>query len=190
MKPPIPGKTKTRLVPFVTPEKAAELSKAFFEDTIATISSLNSAEVRVIDTPADDLGEAMEAVFRSECEKYSQVFVVGADSPGISANIFAQAQRGLETHDAVIGPTEDGGFYLLGFKQYYEGILSDLPWSQSNTLDSTLKRFQKLNLSTFRADRCFDIDTPDDLKNLVQRLRKREIFAPHTEKALRRIGML
>ncbi len=88
---------------------------------------------------------------------------IGADTPGLPRAAIERARAALVTADAAIGPTEDGGFYLLALRRCPAGLLGDLPWSQPSTFAATLARLHDRGLSTVVLDSWFDVDRPADL---------------------------
>ena len=154
-KPPRAGTSKTRLIPALGAEGAAILARAFFDDTWATARKAQAASLVLAVTESDsaldpvanlevwlqgdgDLGDRMERALRRGLEQADACVVVGSDLPGLPLRVFEQARHGLRTHDAVIGPSDDGGFYLIGLTRCTEGLLADLPWSRSDTCAHTL----------------------------------------------------
>lgn len=93
--------------------------------------------------------------------------VVGADSPWLTSSAVEAAFAQLEYFDIVLGPALDGGFYLLGARRYVAGMLRKVPWSQSNTMESTVARFQELGLSMNLMPPGADIDELDDLQSAL-----------------------
>jgi glycosyltransferase A (GT-A) superfamily protein (DUF2064 family) len=94
----------------------------------------------------------------------------------------------LASHDAVLGPTKDGGFYLLAVKNAPPGLLSGIEWSQRTTFQQTLSRLQQQGLSVARVPDWFDVDTADDLSYLRLLLANRMIDCPFTQAVIEEIG--
>ena len=166
MKPPIAGTVKTRLIPLVGAESAAALAEAFFRDTWNGVCSLSWATPIVASTgplnpallpnPAPgvwlqgegDLGARMERILRRALAQMPFAIAVGADSPGMPTRLLNQAHEALRSADAVLGPSDDGGFYLLGLRECPRGLLEGIPWSQTTTFARTLERFNEQGLKT------------------------------------------
>ena len=113
-----------------------------------------------------DLGQRMESILMRGLEQAPMVLALGADAPLISVEILEEALKKLNENDAVIGPSEDGGYYLLGFTRLEAGLLDNLPWSQPHTRQATEQRLQARGYAFAQTSMLFDIDTPEDLKRL------------------------
>ena len=117
------------------------------------------------------------------------VLLVGTDSPGLPPEILAAAKASLEHHDAVVGPAEDGGFYLLGLRRIDDGHLADLPWSSPQTLQATLTRLGERGFSVAALPLHADVDELEDLQRLSVRLRATPGLAPSTATLLTSRGV-
>jgi len=115
--------------------------------------------------------------------------LVGTDSPGLPPEILAAAKGSLEHHDAVVGPAEDGGFYLLGLRRIDDGLLADLPWSSAQTLQATLTRLGERGFSVAALPLHADVDELEDLQRLSVRLRETPGLAPSTATLLASAGV-
>ena len=183
-KPPVPGKVKTRLIPAVNSAQAAQLAAAFLEDVVDTCRQIPSTQTIIatdgdwaknLAPPADverwqqgcgDLGNRMQRILEKALESAPLAIAIGADVPIISEEIILDAIEKLDQTDAVIGPSEDGGYYLLGLSKSQPGLLENLPWSQPHTRSATLDRLKNQKFSVSQTQMLFDIDTPADLKRL------------------------
>jgi len=179
------------------------LARAFLADTFAATSKIDWAETVVAAArklPDDlerpntidvwpqgngDLGDRVERVLARALDDSAFAIALGADTPGLPQRFLKEARRALSDHDAVIGPTDDGGFYLLGLRRCPSGLLSELPWGDDTTFAATLARLGARGLSTHVLPRWFDIDRPDDLDRIRAVIARGEITAPRTEQALR-----
>lgn len=196
-KPPEPGNVKTRLIPELGREGAAELAAAMFLDTWHTLSStpgvrpilatVSSGVFPVAIGSRDvwlqgdgDLGARIERILRRSLADAAAAIVVGADSPCLATGHLHAAMRALEDHDAVIGRTMDGGFYLLGVRRCSEGLLSCIPWSTCETAELTAQRLRCRNLEVHELVPLFDVDLPEDLPFLARYLLKDPAAAPAT----------
>jgi rSAM/selenodomain-associated transferase 1 len=97
-------------------------------------------------------------------EGYQKAALVGVDIPGLKAEVVLKAIGLLADHDVVFGPTEDGGYYLVGLKAPEKGLFEDIEWSAETTLSRSLERAGELGLSAALADTLYDIDTARDLE--------------------------
>jgi hypothetical protein len=200
-KPPRAGEAKTRLAPAVGLEGAASLARAFLVDVWAGVrrlpwarpvlassgpwpEGLLPAPVEVWPQGEGDLGARMERVLRRGLEEAPCVMALGGDSPGLPLAYLEAARAALSTAEAVFGPSEDGGFYLLALRRLPEGALAGLPWSQPETLAATEARLVSLGLRVARVESFFDIDVPTDLERLESELDSGRLRAPATLEAL------
>jgi len=204
VKPPLPGRVKTRLTPPLTQAEAAALAAAFFEDTLALARSREWARVVVacdgrpsaLDLGAaevwsqgnGDLGARLERVLRRALADSEAAIAVGTDSPGLPRELLDAARLHLSEHDAVVGPSQDGGFYLLGLRRCPPGLLAGLPWSAANTRARTLARLRSQGFSVAETEPWFDVDLPADLERLKDLLRQASIYAPSTARQLARLA--
>eukprot|EP00927_Polykrikos_kofoidii_P029198 TRINITY_DN25286_c0_g1_i1.p1 TRINITY_DN25286_c0_g1~~TRINITY_DN25286_c0_g1_i1.p1 ORF type:complete len:261 (-),score=54.10 TRINITY_DN25286_c0_g1_i1:34-759(-) len=118
---------------------------------------------------AGDLGAKMEGIVRRGLDGGANaVIVCGADSPGRPVTRLSDAAEALQsgTVDAVLGPTEDGGFDILGLITCPEGLLAGLPWSQPITFEATKQRFEEHGMRVAVLDKWWDVDEVDDLDRL------------------------
>jgi rSAM/selenodomain-associated transferase 1 len=202
-KPPQPDLVKTRLIPAFGADRAAELAEAFLADTVALVRTLPWAECIIAATerfersyfrPEEvwlqsegDLGERLEKILRLALKRRSSVLAIGADSPGLPVALLEDARKALQQADAVLGPSIDGGFYLIGLKDCPVGVLGGIQWSHSSTLDDTAARLQQYGMMTTRTGEWFDVDTPEDLERLRRHLGKNPSAAAKTAALLQRI---
>jgi len=202
VKPPEPGAVKTRLIPELGPERTAELAEAFLQDTVAMVRALPWAECIIAATKTfardyfkpeevwlqseGDLGERLEKVLRLALKRREIVLAIGGDSPGLPAAYMERARQALKTADAVLGPSADGGFYLMGLKDCPVGVLDGIQWSHSTTLAATVHKLEQFGMKTVLIDPWFDIDSHEDLERLRGQLANDPTPAPHTAEWLRR----
>jgi rSAM/selenodomain-associated transferase 1 len=112
-----------------------------------------------------DLGERMENAFSLLFSHGAQkAILVGTDVPDLSAHIMDDAVNGLDTCDVVIGPCQDGGYYLLGIKELHEELFKDIPWSTGEVFDRTLDKVAALGLTLRHLPTLADIDTEEELR--------------------------
>lgn len=201
-KPPRPGTVKTRLAPVLGDAAAAALAHAFLLDTWNTVTRVSGVTVVLaateVDAPewrslkdaevwpqgAGTLGDRLERVLRRALEAHPFAIAIGTDIPGLPVSRLDDACEALRTADAVLGPADDGGFYLLGVSKCPQGLLDTVPWSASDTCARTLERLGHHHLRTTLIDSWFDIDEPADLHALRRRIREATIDAPETARFL------
>lgn len=189
---PQPGSTKTRLCPPLSFEQAARLYEAMLRDTISLVGSLPAVDLALAITPVDagpyfqsitptgarllpvsgaDIGECLEAAFDQLFDLgYSKVMALNADGPSLPAQTLDRAAALLDDHDLVLGPGEDGGYYLVGLKRCQPQLFNDIPWSTGQVFTQTLYRARQLNLDIALLDPWFDVDYYGDLVRLVRQL--------------------
>ena len=211
-KTPKPGKVKTRLLAAVSPKDAAALHQACIADTLRLVRKVrgcrvfvftaggtsyfrkllkeqrSGAHVRVFPQRGADLGVRMENAFR-KCfaMSYREVLVIGTDTPWMGAKRVRRALAELKTNDVVIGPAEDGGYYLLGMRKLVPEIFRGIPWSTERVLEATLEvvASEKLRGKLLRRD--FDLDRPEDLLRATRMLKRRPQLAPALAAATREV---
>lgn len=205
VKPFVAGQVKTRLIPSLGAEGAAELAQAMFQDTQATVRTVPWAREIVASTAPlpeplvgnskvwlqgeGNLGVRLERILRRALAHSEMAIAIGADSPGLPLRVLEQARNRLQSADAVFGPCEDGGYYLVGLRRCPPGLFNGIAWSQQDTLLQAAARFRKLGLRVSLLERWFDVDTADALDRLRARLASGQIGAPHTAEALHRLGI-
>lgn len=201
-KPSRPGRVKTRLEPRVGAEGAARLARAFLEDTWAALGALRWAR-RVLATTEiagrapfprgaeiwlqgpGDLGDRLARVLRRALRTSpAGAIALGADSPGLPRPLLDEARAALRTYDAVLGPCEDGGFYLVGLTRCPPGLLRKLRWSASDSFERTRARLEARGLATAILPPWFDVDRPRDLARLSGLIARGAVTAPRTARAL------
>ncbi|MCX5745873.1 MAG: TIGR04283 family arsenosugar biosynthesis glycosyltransferase [Proteobacteria bacterium] len=201
-KPPVPGQVKTRLAPAVGTQGAAALARAFLVDTCAMVRALPWARPIVATTGAfdaaltaelalpawpqgdGDLGARLERILRRALAEHPAALAIGADSPGLPSRLLDDARAALADVDAAIGPTDDGGFYVLALRRCPEGLLDELPWSRPDTFARTLDRLRARGLTVRVLAPWFDVDRPADLARLRDLLERGAIVAPATQRWL------
>jgi len=203
-KAPVPGKVKTRLLCRLTPEEAAGLYKRFVRATldiasecIGACASLNirlflacspsvthpffreiseQYNIRLVEQRGRDLGERMmNALSDALAEGYRRVVIIGSDSPTLPADFIARGFVCLRDVDVVIGPAEDGGYYLIGAAGRVPPIFDGMRWSSSHVLDETIDRLRRNDISYDLLPVWYDIDTPEDIETHLLHTGKIEI---------------
>lgn len=190
---PEPGRAKTRLCPPLSPDEAAALARAFLLDTLAEAAgagadrllafapisaardfrALVGDDVGLIEAECRDLGGALEHAQRSALALgYRRVALVGADLPHLDCARYAEAFAALATADCAIGPSGDGGYYLLAAAQETP-VFRGVTWSTASVLDETLANAGAASIRVACVPACDDVDTAADLSWLLDALRER-----------------
>ena len=181
---PRPGRTKTRLLPVLTPEQCAGLHWAFLRDLAQVYENVDAhlfvaytadenwdALKPVLPTARDffpqegeDLGEKMyNALTRVLGLGYDSVILTGADLPLLEPRHLLGGFAALENADLAIGPTSDGGYYLIGMKQPRREVFTISGYGGSSVYERTVAAAENAGLSVAAAPVCDDVDTPEDL---------------------------
>ncbi|MFU8812280.1 MAG: TIGR04282 family arsenosugar biosynthesis glycosyltransferase [Balneolaceae bacterium] len=113
----------------------------------------------------EDLGVRMKNAFaRAFDEGFEKVVIIGSDCPELRTSHLQQAYDALDRYDGVVGPSEDGGYYLLGLRHRTDDLFHDVDWSTESVLQQTLDTFHHLGLAVHRLENLNDIDTIEDLE--------------------------
>lgn len=199
-KAPRPGMVKTRLAQRLPASAVTALYRCLLEDTVALAKSLSGVEVAVMCPESDKhelarlLGNDMQVVaqkgeglaagltcvFAHFAMPGQQVIAFNSDSPHLPASILESAFQILATHDVVIGPTHDGGYYLVGAKSSHTSLFEGDGMGTKSALDTLLARIRSLGLSTGFTEPFYDIDVADDLIRLARELQLAPSRAPRT----------
>ena len=188
---PEPGKTKTRMMPHLSPVQCARLHTCFLKD-IVTECRDSGADVFVSYTPEEErktlkkiLGEAKgwisqtgehlgERMYRAMKEvldrKYDSCLLIGADVPELKAKSLKKAFALLETKDVVFGKTTDGGYYLAGMKRPVKEAFSLDAYGHGKVLEETVLEIEAAGFSVGFTDTLSDMDTPGDLRGYRKRM--------------------
>ena len=223
-KAPQAGRVKTRLVPPLTPDEAAELNKCFLRDTAAAISSACSrrpvgdaglkpeanashseaataaggiavytpigaesaytnilpADFSLLPQRGDKFGErlyfAVEDLFKCG---FSSVCLIDSDSPTVPAENFAKAVERLSAREdcVVLGPSDDGGYYLIGVKKLHRDLFEEIDWSTERVLNQTIQRAAEIGLEVKLLASGYDVDDEASLRRLCEELLAQQIDA-------------
>lgn len=182
-----PGKVKTRLGAAVGDAAASEVYRCFVstlvrrfrrhadrrvlcctpEAKLEAFIDLAGAEWLVTPQSSGDLGARMTSFFES-CfsDGADRVVLIGSDSPTLPVEYVELAFENLRTKDVVLGPTDDGGYYLVGASRNVSGIFDGINWSTSQVWEQTMARLGKLGLSYDSLPQWYDVDELADLKRL------------------------
>jgi uncharacterized protein len=185
-KAPIVGNVKTRLIPALGETAATELYQQLLIGTLKTACSSDIAQVRLYCTPSithpvlqdcarnydielylqkgPDLGARMlQALSDSLCD-FDYALVLGCDCPWLKVSDLNEAYTKLaEETEVVLGPAEDGGYYLLGLRSRQNHLFENMSWGKSNVLQETRVRLQTKNIDWYEINEYSDLDLPEDL---------------------------
>ena len=172
---PTPGETKTRLIPALGPEGAARLSRKLAEPTLAAarasgldfelrVTGADPARFRewlgndlaIMEQGGGDLGARLARV-------PAPAILIGSDAPGVTGPLLARAAECLGKSSIVIGPANDGGYYLIGFTRPAEFLFTRIEWSTPRVLPETLRRLDERGITPALLPELTDIDLPEDL---------------------------
>jgi rSAM/selenodomain-associated transferase 1 len=109
-----------------------------------------------------DLGERMATAFRSVLQASHQAVIIGSDCPGLTSDLIHMAFEKLDHSDVVVGPSLDGGYYLLGMKKPYEFLFEDIIWSTETVFQTTVSRIEQAGLNFSLLPTLADVDYYDD----------------------------
>jgi rSAM/selenodomain-associated transferase 1 len=200
-KAPRPGMVKTRLAQSLPVEAVTELYRCLLDDTMALARSLGTVEVAIM-CPASDVGEltrlaqgsvdvvaqkgeglaaGLTSVFAHFASPSRQhIIAFNSDSPHLPASVLESAFDALTGHDVVVGPTHDGGYYLVGAKTAHPALFDGDGMGTKSALEALLARARGLELSVGFTDPFYDIDVESDLAQLAAELRLAPARAPRT----------
>jgi rSAM/selenodomain-associated transferase 1 len=209
-KPPEPGSTKTRLVPPLSPEDAAALYRGFLLDSTRmgldlgwervtvvhprgggqALADLLPPEICLMEQGGQGLSDALPSAFeRHLAEGFLRVVLMSSDNPTLPLGLIEQACATLDTHDLSIGPSADGGYYLIGLREPHLGLFEGIDWSTSRVYSQTLAQADRLGLRVGSLQEWYDVDEPTDLERLQRELAaSAESVAPYTRAALQRLA--
>ena len=202
-KAPRPGAVKTRLVPSLSPAAVTAFYCCLLDDTLALARSLKVAgvevaivcpdsdvnelaqlagsEVIVVAQTGEGLAAGLTSVFAHFVQSHQRrVVAFNSDSPHLPRSVLEDAFEALTAHDVVVGPTHDGGYYLVGAKASHPTLFANDGMGTSSALERLLSRARALELSVGLAASFYDIDVADDLTRLAAELRLAPERAPRT----------
>lgn len=188
-KAPVPGRVKTRLAAAVGPERAArwyaravgtvfrrtraawpDVERVLFydpPDAEATFAHMPDVPAHRRAQRGPDLGARMAAALEyCLAAGAERPVLIGTDAPTMPMARLGDAWTALGSHDVVLGPTADGGYYLIGLRHLEPALFADIAWSTDRVLTATLARAAKLGCSVAQLEPWFDVDTADDLVRL------------------------
>jgi rSAM/selenodomain-associated transferase 1/rSAM/selenodomain-associated transferase 2 len=187
-KEPQPGRVKTRLASTLGGAQAARLYRELAEATLAVaVAARDAGAVAGVEVWCDpdpesplfsewrrrhdvalrtqrggDLGERMRNAIVSSLSRGRPALLIGTDAPAIDVAYIARAARALATHDAVVGPADDGGYVLIGLKRDVD-VFSNIPWSSEGVMAATRAKLSNAQVAFVELPVLWDVDTPADL---------------------------
>ncbi|GCE19761.1 TIGR04282 family arsenosugar biosynthesis glycosyltransferase [Dictyobacter kobayashii] len=199
------GKGKTRLARSLGAEVTLDLYRAFLQDLASRFAGwkydliwaytpverdflsfldtlIPAPEIPMQAFPQEgpDLGVRLHNVFMTTARhQFARTILIGSDSPQVGREHLLQAQQALESADVVLGPAEDGGYYLIAMREPHD-VFSDIPMSTDVVLEMTIEKARQLGLKVQLLETLFDIDTQADLQRLASLLQANPSLAPAT----------
>jgi rSAM/selenodomain-associated transferase 1 len=213
---PVPGASKTRLAVRIGSRNAAALADAFTHDALAKVRKLGSPMVIaasatgalhdnhyfrtlarrfdavLVDQEHGHLGARMARVLSAYAP--AGALLIGTDTPSLPGSILRRAAALIRRNHVVLGPSLDGGYYLVGIRGAVPDIFRGIRWGGSRVLQQTLTRLAKLEIQPALAPAWYDVDRWGDLMVLAQQLSRlgqhRVMPCPQTAKVLAQLGLL
>lgn len=211
VKQPTPGRVKTRLCPPLTPKEATDLYSCFLLDKMAQVRRLAAAapylaftprgaesyfrelagkEFSLIPQQGEDLGERLNHLSTHLLAVgHPGVVIIDSDTPSLPDGFLAEAIARMDDSrtEAVFGPAEDGGYYLVGLRRSVPALFQGITWSTPVVLEQTLRTAADAGLRVHLLPSWYDVDTGKDLGRLARDLEDDGATAHHTQKFLERI---
>ncbi len=199
------GKTKTRLARTLGDKETLGLYRAFlgdiaqrhagqsytlcwtytppdvdYEKLVATLAPAYATSMRCFPQQGPELGTRIyNAFYWTKTQNFAYTILIGSDSPQITREIVVKARRALDEVDVVLGPSDDGGYYLLGMRAVHD-VFSGIPMSTNVVTQMTLEAAHRQGLTTRLIDFLFDVDELPDLMRLAELLKHDATLAPIT----------
>lgn len=190
---PRAGRTKTRLSPPLTLEQAALVYRGFLQDSVALVlglgwdrvtlahpehpeaarelSALLPPGVELLARPGGGLGGVLAGAFEHLLgQGFDRVVMIGSDNPTLPPERIGAASHGLADHDVVIGPSLDGGYFLLAMTRFHPALFEGIAWSTEVVYRQTIERAATLRLSCLSLEPWYDVDTVAELRQLQAEL--------------------
>lgn len=205
---PDPGRVKTRLIPALGEQGACALYRACVELTLARLGALRREAILCVDPPealervrawfgsswtiwpqvGADLGERLAAATgRAFREGAQRLIVIGTDSPWLRQDDIEAAFGVLDGADVVLGPAEDGGYYLIGFSRHLPQLFNSIAWSTPAVFQQTVAHAQALQLETKTVRIGYDVDRAEDVARFLAEERRSVAPAPRQVELIERL---
>jgi len=189
-KAPVGGLAKTRLMPALGPDGAAQLAERLLDHALQQALALPVEHLELCVSPTDqhpaferardtaqgrlhvtlqgegDLGERMHRALARVLAQHSRALLIGTDAPALDTPLLAQAAQALQTHPAVFVPALDGGYALVGLTRPCPALFLDMVWSTPQVMQDSRARAHQIGLSWAELPPVADIDEPADLNHL------------------------
>jgi rSAM/selenodomain-associated transferase 1 len=192
IKNPAIGKVKTRLAKTIGPYNALKIYQFLLDHTMEITYNLDSVDKFLFYNefkPTKDewppnmytkdlqvgegLGEKMKNAFKKIFdENYKKVVLMMPDCPKMSDNLIEKAFKNLDTSDFVIGPTNDGGYYLIGMKEYTPQLFENKEYSTDHVADDAIAEIEKMGKTVFKLHSLVDVDMEEDLGTLKKMIKE------------------
>ena len=209
-----PGQVKRRLEPEISRDDAVHLYKAMTEDAVGRFRNLLFCDMKVTFWPPDslddiriwlgeqyeyipqegsDLGERMSNAFvHTFTRQYKKAVIIGTDIPTLDIGSVKDTFTQLDYCDVVLGPSQDGGYYLIGLKDHHPQLFEGIDWGSDRVREQTFRAAEALHLSVHQLEMRRDIDTYSDVIHLWESLQngqheKDKTHMPNTYTALQNI---
>ena len=176
------GRVKTRLAKDVGEDRALDIYNQLYQKTLDTVYRLTDTDIVVYQSPKidreclpaariearlqseGDLGERMHHALSETLDQHSSVIIIGTDCPGLDVKHFEKAFEALDKIDVVLGPSTDGGFYLLGSRVSQPRLFLKRTWSHEKVFEHTVELASQGRQSLYILPQLFDIDHVSDWK--------------------------
>ncbi len=207
---PQAGQTKTRLTPPLTPEDAASLYACFLLDTLSLVRNISNVcrfilyapdhktayfqqlapDFKLLGQNGSNLGARLDNAL-NHClnNGYDQVVIMNSDGPTLPQTYLEQAFAYLADTEVVFGPSEDGGYYLIGLTRPQPALVRKVRMSTSTVLEDTLAIAQKKEITVSLLPPWYDVDTIAELHRLRQELDQTPGLAPNSYRFLKTLGL-
>ena len=192
VKAPVPGRVKTRLSPPLSHDEAAGLYRAFLVDIFGSIASIEDVDHYIFHAPFEsagdeetlidiipqemallaqegsDLGERMKSVFHRLLKTHDKAAIIGSDSPDLPVHYIEASYGILDSIEGgvVLGPAEDGGYYLIAMNKPLVTPFENMEWSTVTVLQDTIDRCTAADVEVRLLPRWYDVDTIDDVRKV------------------------
>ena len=202
---PVPGAVKTRLRPHLSDADIAALYGCFLRDRICQVRSLHNAAPVIAYTPSesrpffaelapdflllpqvgDGLSDRLTRIFQQMLDTgHDGAIATDSDSPTLPAENLQEAVDRLAAGcaDVVLGPSDDGGYYLIGSRQLHRALFDAMPWSTPQVYEETMDRAARLGLRVTSLAPWYDVDTPVEFERLRAQMEQSGAAAPYTRR--------